>query len=162
MKRNMPFLALVFIVALVIGGFLGYASRFRGTTKPEARDIKVPPAQIVGDDSPSGSQSNLGVKDKKPSSEDIRETNVPDVDPKSGEVIVWGEVKAVDVDKRILTIDQEMDDNSVQISPNVPVSKEAVIRTKSEVMSLSQLKQGDAVGIIVTKAGQARAVLIDY
>jgi len=163
LKKNLPFLVLFIVVALVIGGYLGY-STFKGESKqPEIRDVKVPQPQITGDDSSSNGSSQNGGKEKKEVSlQTIEETNVPNADPKSGELIVWGEVKAVDIDKRVLTVDQEMDDNSVKISPNVPVNKEAIIRNKEQVISLGQVKPGDSVGIIVTKEGHARAVLVNY
>jgi len=87
---------------------------------------------------------------------------VENVDPKAGEMIVWGEVKAVDIEKRIITIDQEMDDNSVKISPNVAVKKDAVVRTREDVISLERVKAGDVVGAIITSDGNARAVLVNY
>ena len=160
MRRHMPLLVLVVVVVLVIGGYLGYTSLTKEKTLPIGRDVKVPPTQGLGDDRPSDKKS--GEADKTVSPQAIEETNVPNVDTKSGELIVWGEIKAVDVDKRVLTIDQQMDDNSVKISPNVPVNKNAIIRSKKEVLSLAQVKTGDSVGIIVTKDGQARAVLVNY
>ncbi len=161
MRRNLPLLTLVFVVALVIGGYLGFSAVTGEKASQPVRDTKVPPAQIVGDDSSTGQQLQNN-NEKKVSPRTIEEANVPNADPKSGELIVWGEVKAVDIDKRVLTIDQQMDDNSVKISPNVPVNKDAIVRTKTQVISLTQVRPGDTVGIIVTREKQARAVLVNY
>lgn len=162
LRKNLPLLALVVVVALVIGGYLGFTSLTKEKSPPAVGDVKVPPPKITGDDSSSNQQLNSQNGEKKVSPQIIEETNVPNADPKSGERIVWGEIKAVDVDKRILTIDQQMDDNSIEISPNVAVNKDAIIRTKAELISLIQVKAGDNVGIIITKERQARAVLVNY
>lgn len=161
MKKNLPLLILFLVVAAVIAGYLGYNSIPKKDAPPAVRDVKMPPAQIVGDDSSSGKQAKK-EETQKEVSESIKKSDVPEVDPKKNEMMVWGELKAVDIDKRILTIDQQMDDNSVKISPNVPVHKDAIVRTKSGVIPLSQLKTGDTVGIILSKDGQARAVLVNY
>lgn len=160
MKKHLPLLVLVCVVVFVIGVYIAYMSANKQQTPITVRDMKVPPTQNVGDDRPSDQSSKGG--EKKVSTKTIEETNVPSVDPKAGEMIVYGEVKAVDVDKRVLTIDQQMDDNSVKVSPNIPVNKEAIIRSKQEIVPLAQIKPGDSVGIIVTKDGQARAVLVNY
>ncbi len=161
LRKHLPFMILMVVVALVIGGYLGFTSLSDRTAPRTVPDLKVPPANIIADDSASQSSAKT-EKGKTVPTQAIKETNVPEVNPKAGEIIVWGEIKAVDVDKRVLTIDQQMDDNSVKISPNVPVNKEAIIRTKEKVISLAQVKSGDSVGIIVTKDGQARAVLVNY
>ena len=159
MNRNLPLLVLFAVVVLVIGGYLGYTSLIHKSTPPVVRDVKVPPAKIEEDVTSLKNDANKG-NDLR--SGEIEETNVPPVDPKAGEVMVWGEVKAVDIDRRVITIDQQMDDNSKQVSPNVPVNKNAVIRTKVEISSLSLVKPGDSAGLIITKDGQARAVLLNY
>lgn len=161
LRKHLPFMILMVVVALVIGVYLGFTSLSDRMAPPTVRDLKVPPANIITDDGASQSSTRT-EKGKTVSTQDIKETNVPEVNPKAGEIMVWGEVKAVDIDKRVLTIDQQMDDNSVKISPNVAVNKEAIIRTKEKVISLAQVKLGDSVGIIVTKNGQARAVLVNY
>jgi len=160
LRRNLPLLVLVVVV---FGGYLGFVSLTKKDTPPVSfrNDIKVPP-QITEDTGSSSISSQNGNKEIKVSPQAIEETNVPNADPKAGELIVWGEIKAVDIDKRVLTIDQQMDDNSIKISPNIPVNKEAIIRTKQSIISLARLKPGDTVGVIVTKDGQARAVLVNY
>ena len=159
MRKNLPLLVLLTVVVLVIGGYLGYTSLTHISTPPAVRDVKVPPAKIEGDVTSSNNKSDKG--NNVPSGE-IEKTNVLPVDPQVGEVMVWGEVKAVDIDRRVITIDQQMDDNSKQVSPNVPVNKDAVIRTKGEIISLTLVKPGDSAGLIITKDGQARAVLLNY
>jgi len=162
LKKHLPLIVLIMVVVLVVGGYLGFSSLTKEKTPPVVRDVKVPPPKIEGDDKSSAEGSKTGLKGNQVSSEAIKESNIPAMDPKAGEMMVSGEIKAVDVDKRVLTIDQQMDDNSIKISPNVPVSKDAIIRTKEAPISLAQVKSGDSVGIIVTKDGQARAVLVNY
>ncbi|MHB9093138.1 MAG: hypothetical protein ACYC21_00585 [Eubacteriales bacterium] len=160
MRKHLPLMTLIVVVVMVIG-YLGFTSLTKKKTQPTVRD-KIPPAQIAGDDSSAGTPSKSGDMEKKVSPQAIEQASVPNADTKLGELIVWGEIKAVDVDKWVLTIDQQMDDNSVKINPNVPVNKNAIIRNKEEVISLAQVKPGDSVGIIVTKTRQARAVLVNY
>lgn len=161
MRKNLPLLLLGLVVAMVVTAFIGYTSYKKEQAPPAARDVKVSPAKITGDDSSSGKQSDNG-EEKKEISGDVKDAKIPQVNPKLGEVMVWGEIKAIDVDKRILTIDQQLDDNSIKVSPNVPVDKDAVIRNKDNEISLPQILPGDTVGMIVTKNGQARAVLVNY
>ncbi|HWI54121.1 MAG TPA: hypothetical protein VNT57_00375 [Desulfobacteria bacterium] len=172
MRKNLPRIILGLVVTVVVAANMGYSSLDKGSTPQVDRDVKVSPAQIVGDDTSSGKPINTDIEEKIISSENAGkrdkagkgdEAETPaEVDSKAGEIMVYGEVKATDVYKRILTIDQHMDDNSVKISPNVPVSKDAIIRNKIEVISLAQIKYGDTVGVIVSKDLQARAVLVNY
>ncbi len=169
MRKNLPRIFLGLVVTLVVAAYIGHSPISKESTPQVDRDVKVSPAQIVGDDTSSGKPINTDIEETIISAEiagklDAEgDTEIPaEVDSKAGEIMVYGEVKATDVDKRILTIDQHMDDNSVKISPNVPVSKEAIVRNKMEVISLAQIKSGDTVGIIVTKDLQARAVLVNY
>jgi hypothetical protein len=158
LKKNLPLVILIGVVALVVGCYLGFSSFSKDKTVAVNRDLTVPPANTNKKDSISVNQVyGDPVKKDLP-----KENDIPSAEPKKGETVVWGEVKAVDVDKRVLTIDQQMDDNSVKIGPNVPVDKDAVVRTKDKVITLSQVKLGDSVGIIVTKEGQGRAVLVNY
>lgn len=158
MKKHLPLLTLAFVVLFVMGGYIAHTSINKKQVPINVREVKVPQVQSVSDDR-SLSQSSA---ENKVSAKSIEETSVPSVDPKVGEIIVYGEVKAVDVDKRVLTIDQQMDDNSVKISPNIPVNKDAVIRSKQEIVPMAKISPGDSVGVIVTKDGQARAVLVNY
>lgn len=160
MRKNLPLIVLGLVVALVVVAYIGYSSSKKEQAPPVIRDVKVSPAEITGDDTPS--DNKVKSEEGKITVSETKEANIPEVNAKSGEMMVWGEVKAIDVDKRILTIDQQMDDNSVKISPNVPVSKDSIIRSKNQILSLAQIKPGDSVGAIVTKEGQARAVLINY
>ena len=164
MRKNLPFIFLFVVVAVVVGGYLGFTSLNAEKKAVKNQNVKaVPPNFVEGDTASSLSpEQQTGDREEKVSPQTIEETNVENADPKAGEKIVWGEIKAVDVEQRVLTIDQEMDDNSVKISPNVPVNQEAIIRTKQEVISLARIKPGDNVGVIITEEGQARAVLVNY
>ncbi|MDT3700623.1 MAG: hypothetical protein RO469_14525 [Thermincola sp.] len=160
MRKHLPLLILAFVVVFVISAYIAFLTTNKKQAPITVRDIKVPQTQSAGVHR-STTQLNVSA-DQKVSATTIEETNVPSIDPKAGEIIVYGEVKAVDVEKRVLTVDQQMDDNSVKISPNIPVNKDAIIRSKQEVVSLAQIKPGDSVGVIVAKDRQARAVLVNY
>lgn len=157
MRKNLPLLVLVGIVVL-FGGYLIYntftqkdRSSVTGENLPSVTNRNLPAAQA-----PAQGQTQPSAPGKQ-----AKKSVVPDLNPGQGEVFIYGKVQAVDVDKRIITIDQQMDDNSVKINPNVPVNKEAIIQNKKEDVSLTQLKAGDNVGIVLTRDGHARAVLVD-
>ena len=161
MRKHLPLLVLVGIV-VIFGGYLVYSTFThkpkpiitRDSTTPSAAEQKTPAAQ--NSQEPSSGQTQPAASDNQ-----AKKSVVPDSNPSQGEVFVYGKVQAVAVEERIITIDQQMDDNSVKISPNVPVKKEAVIQNKQQDMSLAQIKPGDNVGIVLTKDGHARAVIVE-
>lgn len=91
-----------------------------------------------------------------------KKTPFPETAPDKGELFVEGTVKSIDVEKRILTIVQHMDDNSKNVNPNVPVKKDAIIQTKTSDIAITQIKVGDIVSMIITSEGQARAVMVNF
>jgi hypothetical protein len=161
LRKNLPLLVLVGIVVL-LGGYLIFNTFTQkeklsapGTLKnPAAENRNLPAAP--GSQPPEQEQSQPSAPDKQ-----AEKSVVPDMNPSLGEVFIYGNVQDVDVEKRIVIIDQHMDDNSVKIKPNVPVKKDAVIQNKKQDIGLAQIKPGDSVGIILTKDGHARAVLVD-
>lgn len=160
MRKNLPLLVLVGIVVL-LGGYLIFntfthkdKSSVTGENIPPATNRNLPAAPATQE--PAQSQTQPSAPDKQ-----ARKSVVPDSNPAQGEIFIYGKVKAVDVDKRIIIIDQDMDDNSKQIKPNVPVKKDAIIQNKKEDIGLAQLKPGDSIGIVLTQDGHARAVLVD-
>ncbi len=161
MRKNLPLLVLVGIVVL-LGGYLVY-NTFTQEAKPlVTRETKTPMA--AGQNTPAAPTPEKpapGQTQPPAANNQAKKSVVPETNPNQGEFFVYGEVKAVDMEKKIITIDQHMDDNSVKISPNVPVQKEAVIQNKQEDIGLAQLKPGDAVGIILTREGQARYIIVD-
>ncbi|MBF8983362.1 hypothetical protein IZY60_07420 [Lutibacter sp. B2] len=86
-----------------------------------------------------------------------------DVNPSIGEEFVYGEILSIDKNKRILTIDQHIDDNS---SPhyNIDVSKDAIIilqrNEKAMNIAFHDLKIGDVIGIVLTKNKVARGIIL--
>lgn len=155
MRRNLPLLVLVGIV-VILGGYLIFNNKETPETNRNlpaqrpAQNQSRPPGQTQ----PSNqTQPSPDIQAKK--------SVVPDTDPRQGEYFIQGEVKAVDVEKRIITIEQHMDDNSKTVNPNIPVKKEAIVQNKKEDVGLAQIKAGDIVGLVLTKEGFARAVLVD-
>ncbi|MFZ5639917.1 MAG: hypothetical protein ACOY4Q_04400 [Bacillota bacterium] len=159
MRKHLPLLVLVGIVVL-LGGYLIF-NTFTQKEKPSAPgNIKTPAAENRNLPAAPGPQPP-GQEQSQAPDKQAEKSVVPDMNPSQGEVFIYGKVQDVDVEKRIVIIDQHMDDNSVKIKPNVPVKKDAIIQNKKQDIGLAQIKPGDSVGIILTKDGHARAVLVD-
>ncbi len=159
MKKNLPLILLIGI-ALCLAGFLGYKVVYGDKAPQVPRQGNLPQALQKSDPRPANSLPN-----NQPTGEAQKtktKSKVKDTDPKKGEIFVQGEVKAVDVEKRIITFEQQMDDNSVSIAPNVPIASDAVIQNQQHDISLGEVKVGDIVGMVVTKDRQARAVLVNF
>ncbi|GAB4259181.1 hypothetical protein Tfer_1507 [Thermincola ferriacetica] len=154
MKKNAPMWIMVGIVVL-LAGFLGFKA-FQEKTSPQ------PPVQANFPPKGGEKQTTDPSQEIKEVKQERKKSKIPETDPEQGEIFVEGEVKAVDVEKRILTIDQHMDDNSVSITPNVAVAKDAIIQNKESDVTLGEIKVGDIVGMILTKDRQARAVLVNF
>ena len=86
-----------------------------------------------------------------------------DADPTMGEEFVYGEILSIDKNKRILTVDQHIDDNS---SPHytIDVSKDVIIilnrNEKAMNIDFHDLKIGDVIGIVLTKNKIARGIIL--
>lgn len=163
MPNKKSLLTLIIVLILLVAGFFAYSQFHDKTTAKNAKVDKTPvksqdntkpvDATSPGNDSP--------VKNS-PGTPTAKKTPFSNSDPTKGELFVEGKVKSVDVDKRIITIIQSMDDNSNPINPNVPVKKDAVIQDKNSDIVISQIKVGDTVSMVITADGQARAVLVNY
>lgn len=156
LKKNAPLLILIGLVVLLTG-YLGF-------TAFDQEKNTQPPQQAQGS---SGGGTlvtpNMGAGQKPPEEKKEKtKSKIPDTDPEQGEIFVEGQVIAVDVEKRILTIDQHMDDNSVTITPNVAISNDAIIQNNEADVSLAEIKVNDVVGMILTKEKKARAVLVNF
>lgn len=161
MRKHLPLLVLVGIVVL-LGGYLVYNTFTEKEKPPVTRESKNSP--VTGQNTPAAPAPQEPATDLAQSSapdKQAKKSVVPDSNPNQGEAFVYGKIKGVDVEKRIITIEQHMDDNSKTISPNIPVRKDAVIQNSKEDIGLAQLKPGDIVGIILTKDGHARFVRAD-
>ncbi|RKL61967.1 hypothetical protein DXT63_14065 [Thermoanaerobacteraceae bacterium SP2] len=103
-------------------------------------------------------------------------TLIPEANPKAGEAFIYGRVKRVDADKRLIVIEREyMDspDTRVEAGPDIYVLPEAVIHYQEKVgvstsgyeyneydVEFKHIKPGDELGIIITKDKKARAIII--
>lgn len=155
MRRNLPLLVLVGIV-VILGGYLIFNNQ-----KPPAGSRNLSSQGPVQYEPQPPGPNHRSTQTQSAPEKQAEKSVVPDTNPGQGEFFVQGKVIAVDVDKRIITINQHMDDNSVEIKPNVPVKKEAIIQNKKEDIGLAKIKVGGIVGMILTKDGFARAVLVD-
>lgn len=87
-------------------------------------------------------------------------------DPTRGEVFVYAEVLAVDLDTRLITINQHMDSGSVDVGGSVRVAAAVQVRGLKDghpvlPMTLADLRPGHIVGMILGPDGLARAILVD-
>jgi hypothetical protein len=103
-------------------------------------------------------------------------TPIPEADPARGEVFIYGRVKSIDVEQRIIHIEREyMDSRDAQIKagPDIYVLPEAIIHYQEKIgvsasgydyseydVGLADIKPGDELGIIITKDKKARAIII--
>ncbi len=108
----------------------------------------------------------------------IKEGQVLGPNPKLGEIWVEGSVLGLDLTRRIITIDQHMDDNSVRIDPKVPVLKGAYLEKRTMGMGangaeivdvqffsdgdLSRIHTGDTIRFVYLQDKKAaKAIIIE-
>lgn len=103
-------------------------------------------------------------------------TPIPEANPKAGEAFIYGRVKSVDPEKRLIVIEREyMDspDTRVKAGPDIYVLPDAIIHYQEKVgvstsgyeyneydVDLKDIKINDELGIIITKDKKARAIII--
>ncbi|ORX24550.1 sporulation protein [Thermoanaerobacterium sp. PSU-2] len=103
-------------------------------------------------------------------------TKIPEADPTKGETFIYGIVKAINYDTRVVTIEREYQDtndiNNVA-GPDIKVLPNAIIHRQSKIgydsqggyqysetdMDFTDIKVGDELGMILTKNKEARAVI---
>lgn len=106
-------------------------------------------------------------------------TKIPEADPTKGETFIYGIVKAINYDTRVVTIEREYQDSSDinnEAGPDVKVLPNAIIHRQAKVgydsqggykysetdMGFSDIKVGDELGMILTKNKEARAIIDSY
>lgn len=103
-------------------------------------------------------------------------TPIPESDPKAGEAFIYGRVKNVDPEKRIIIIEREYidsPDTRIKAGPDIYVLPDAIIHYQEKVgvstsgyvyneydVELKDIKVNDELGIIITKDKKARAIII--
>ncbi|MCR4431418.1 MAG: GerMN domain-containing protein [Tepidanaerobacteraceae bacterium] len=103
-------------------------------------------------------------------------TPIPESDPKAGEAFIYGRVKNVDPDKRIIIIEREYVDSPdirIKAGPDIYVLPDAIIHYQEKTgvstsgyvydeydVDLKDIKANDELGIIITKDKKARAIII--
>ncbi|MCP2239220.1 Gmad2 immunoglobulin-like domain-containing protein [Thermoanaerobacterium thermosaccharolyticum] len=103
-------------------------------------------------------------------------TKIPEADPTKGETFIYGIVKAINYETRVVTIEREYQDSSDinnEAGPDIKVLPNAIIHRQAKVgydsqggyqysetdMSFSDIKVGDELGMILTKNKEARAII---
>ncbi|SNX53150.1 Gmad2 immunoglobulin-like domain-containing protein [Thermoanaerobacterium sp. RBIITD] len=104
-------------------------------------------------------------------------TKIPEADPTKGETFVYGIVKAINYDTRVVTIEREYQDTqdmNNKVGPDIKILPDAIIHFQAKVgfdsqsgykysekdISFSDIKVGDELGMILTKNKDARAVIV--
>jgi len=87
-----------------------------------------------------------------------------EADPLKGERFIYGTILKVDYEKRELTIEQHMDDNSIKSDPILKVRNDAIIilhrNDKYMNIDFQDLKIGDIFGLVLDGYGMVRGIII--
>lgn len=88
----------------------------------------------------------------------------PECDYYDGEIFVYGIVTALDKEEKIITIEQHLDDNSMDVKPDLEIRDDVVIilqrNDKKMNLDISDLKAGEDLGLILDKNGLVRGIII--
>lgn len=172
MKKNGLILLMLALVAVMVGGYLAYSQPNKGNPitppktaklKPKSDKTQIKDEQTEEELSQSNTKGNNLPNNNGPirnETPQTKKTAIPPVDSDKGERFVEGEIKAVDRERQIITIEQMMDDLSQQVNPEVHLADNAVIQTEKGNITLAQVRAGDLAGIILNQNGQARAVKV--
>jgi hypothetical protein len=106
------------------------------------------------------SETKTPVKNEKPKKNTIPPIPVQESDDRIGEFKVEGIVQAVNEAQQVITIEQVLDDNSQKVSPEIKVSKKAVIQSSNGKLKLSDIEVGATINLIIMKNGDARSVTV--
>lgn len=174
MNKNVWVLLMFVLVAIMVGGYVAYSqpNKVNPITPPKTAEIKPNADKAQVKDKGTGKEpsqpnvkgnnlpnNNGPVRTETP---ETKKSTITPVKSEEGERFVEGEIKAVDREQRIITIEQMMDDLSQQVNPDVPLADNAVIQTEQGDITLAQVRAGDLVGIILSRNGKARAVKVKH
>lgn len=150
MHNKKSLFVVIALVVILVAGFFTYSQIYDKAKQDDNKKVTTNDKE---------SPVTPKAEDKK---SPVEKTPIPQSNPQKGETFVEGKVKSIDVEKRIITITQSMDDNSKPINPNVPIKKDAIIQDKKGDMAITQIKINDIVLMIITSEGQARSVQVNF
>jgi len=183
--KRLPMLAmtvLVVAVAVVAAGCGTASSSGTSQTLAEAQktitDLQAQVAQLQEQNAALQQQVQDLNKQVEQLSLQLKEGQVLMPNPKLGESWVEGTVLAIDTTRRIMTIDQHMDDNSVRIDPKVTVLNGAYVEKRTmgygqngaEIVdvqffpdgSLDRIHTGDTIRFVYLRDKKAaKAIIIE-
>lgn len=88
----------------------------------------------------------------------------PECDYLNGEIFVYGLITKIDFESRTIELEQHIDDNSIEITPILPVKEDVVIiiqrNDKTINIEFSDLKCGDVLGAVIDKDGFIRGIIM--
>ncbi len=88
----------------------------------------------------------------------------PECDYNKGETFIYGEIVDVNYESRKIKIQQHFDDNSIKVNPDLKIRKDVVVllrrNNKTMNISIGDLRHGDDIGLILTKNGQVRGIIV--
>jgi len=160
-----PMLVLAIFIIAVAAAAIGPSF----LTKNEKKDpSQKPPVNVHEESQPAGSSTSQTPERAAESDEasavrtdTAGKQELPMIQPDAGEIIVEGTVEAVDAKNRIITFSQELDDNSVQVEPNVEVLKDAIVIKASEgKVSLEAVQKGNYVTMVLNGDRRAKSIEI--
>ncbi|WP_026476681.1 copper amine oxidase N-terminal domain-containing protein [Alkaliphilus transvaalensis] len=90
---------------------------------------------------------------------------LPAANPLEGEAFVYGEIRKIDFEKKLIEIEQHIENNSREVFEGLSPIDDAVFLLKRNAhhfnISFEDLKVGDVVGIILTKENEIRGMIVD-
>lgn len=89
----------------------------------------------------------------------------PECDYLNGEIFVYGLIKQIDYEKKMIQIEQHFDDNSIEVTPLLEADNDLVIifqrNDKKMNLDFKDLKCGEDVGMVLNNEGKIRGIIIN-
>lgn len=89
--------------------------------------------------------------------------SLDDCQPEMGEIFVYGKILNIDYENYRIEIEQHFDDNSIEISPFLSVSRHVVVMLQGndeKNIHFFQLRKGDTGGFILDSSGRVRGIIV--
>ncbi len=90
----------------------------------------------------------------------------PDCNYLNGEHFVYGLVTAFDYEKRIITVEQHFDDNSIEVNSHLKIRDDVVIvlqrNDKKMNLEIDDLKVGEDIGLVLDSENLVRGIIIAH
>lgn len=88
----------------------------------------------------------------------------PQCDYQNGEIFVYGLIKEIDYQSKIVKIEQHFDDNSIEVTPLLKANDDLVIifQRNDKMMNLEfqDLKCGEDVGMVLDRERKIRGIIV--